>query len=81
MILGRRFENARTIRALATEHGSFRAWLDSLPAGDLANYQKVFRKTFRFCGPEITRMFVMASDLVHAPHDPRCWRADERARR
>ena len=65
-------ENARIVRNLQLEHGSFARWLDSLPNGDLANYQQVFRSTFRFCGPEITRMFVMGCGRVPAPHDPHC---------
>lgn len=65
-------ENARIIRDLARNSGSFARWLDSLPPGDLTNYQKVFRKTFRFCGPEITRMFVMGCGRVPPPHDPHC---------
>lgn len=66
--------NAGIIKDLQKDHGSFQAWLDSMPAGDLENYQKVFRKTFKFCGPEITRMFVMAIGMVEVPHDSQCWR-------
>jgi len=65
-------ENARIVRDLQRAHGSFARWLDSLSNGDLANYQKTFRSTFRFCGPEITRMFVMGCGLVPPPHDPHC---------
>ncbi len=67
-------ENAKVIAGLQKQHGSFRAWLDSLQPAELATYQTVFRKTFKFTGPEITRMFVMALAMVPTPHDPHCHR-------
>lgn len=63
--------NACGIAALQAEHGSFRSWLDGLP-NELSEYQRAFRSRFAFCGPEITRMFVMMDGLIPAEHDPHC---------
>ncbi len=58
-------ENARTAQILQTEHGSFCAWFyDILPGSVYPNLQKELRGTFRFMGPEISRMWLMASGRI-----------------
>lgn len=64
--------NARVVQRLIAEHGSFAAWLDSrhpLPKDD---WVKLFRKTFRFTGGEITGEFLMSTGYLPGAHDERC---------
>ena len=54
--------NARTVQALRGEYGSFCNWFyNVLPEDDLAGLQGALRKTFKFMGPEIARMWLLAS--------------------
>ena len=54
--------NARTVQALQGEHGSFCNWFyNVLPENDLAGLQGVLRRMFKFMGPEIARMWLLAS--------------------
>ena len=57
--------NAQTVQDLQREHGSFCAWFyDVLPGDDLGELQRALRATFRFMGPEIARMWLMASGRI-----------------
>lgn len=57
--------NAQTVQGLQREHGSFCAWFyDVLPGDDLGELQRALRATFRFMGPEIARMWLMASGRI-----------------
>ena len=59
--------NARTAQLLRKEHGSFHNWYYNVMEGDdLASLQGVLRKTFKFMGPEIARMWLMASGRIEA---------------
>ena len=59
--------NAQTVQSLQREHGSFCAWFyDVLPSDDLGELQRALRSTFRFMGPEIARMWLMASGRIPA---------------
>lgn len=60
--------NARVIQGLKQEHGSFCDWFYNLPGDDLATLQKTLRQTFKFMGPEIARMWLMASGRVLVDH-------------
>ena len=61
--------NARIIQAIRQEHGSFCHWYyNVLESDDLADLQKSLRKTFKFIGPEIARMWLMASGRIPS-HD------------
>ena len=58
-------ENARTVEGIQREHGSFCNWFYHVLEGDnLSDLQGTLRKTFRFMGPEIARMWLMASGRV-----------------
>ena len=60
-------ENARIIQGLRQEHGSFCNWFYHALEGDsLPELQKALRSTFKFMGPEIARMWLMASGRI--PH-------------
>jgi DNA-3-methyladenine glycosylase I len=69
--------NARVIQQLRASHGSFAAWLDAHVADgaavrDKADWVKLFRKTFRFTGGEITNEFLMSLGYLAGTHRPDC---------
>ena len=39
----------------------------------LEEWVKLFRKTFKFMGPEIANEFLMSTGYLPIPHDPGCW--------
>ena len=58
-------ENARTVVSLQEEHGSFCRWFyDVLPGTAYPALQKTLRATFRFMGPEVSRMWLMACGRI-----------------
>ena len=58
-------DNARTVVALQDEHGSFCNWFyDVLEGTEYPGIQKTLRSTFKFMGPEISRMWLMASGRI-----------------
>ena len=62
-------ENARTVQGIQREHGSFCNWFYNVLEGDdLGELQKALRKSFKFMGPEIARMWLMACGRI--PADP-----------
>ena len=55
-------DNARIIQDIRKQYGSFSAWFyHELKETDLPSLQKRLRATFKFMGPEIARMWLMAS--------------------
>ncbi len=69
--------NARQFQTIAREHGSYMRWLASLPTetpGDVAALFPLFRKTFKFMGPETTRCYLMGCGKIPPDHDGGCWR-------
>ena len=57
--------NARVVQEIQREHGSFRHWFyEVLEGDDLAALQQVLRGKFRFMGPEIARMWLLASGRI-----------------
>jgi DNA-3-methyladenine glycosylase I len=69
-------ENARRIRRLQREHGSFAAWLGAqsavLGAGEGGPWVKLFKKTFVFTGGEITTSFLMSVGYLPGAHEESC---------
>ncbi len=65
-------ENAKTIRTLQKEHGSFEAWLASHHPLSKEGWVKVFKKTFRFTGGEIVNEFLMSIGYLRGAHVPTC---------
>ena len=58
-------DNARTVVALQGDHGSFCNWFyDVLEGTEYPAIQKTLRSTFKFMGPEISRMWLMASGRI-----------------
>ncbi len=62
-------ENARIIQDIRRRHGTFCRWYyEVLQGEDLAELQKALRSTFKFMGPEIARMWLMASGRISDAH-------------
>ena len=65
-------ENARRILSLRVEHGSFKAWLDVHHPLAKEDWVKLFRKTFKFTGPEIVGEFLMSTGYLPGAHVANC---------
>lgn len=65
-------ENAKTVQALQREHGSFEAWLDAHHPLSEEGWTSLFRKTFRFTGPEIVREFLLSTGYLPGAHSEDC---------
>jgi DNA-3-methyladenine glycosylase I len=65
-------ENARRIRAIQKEAGSFARWLDSHHPLSLDEWRRVFRKTFVFTGGEIVNSFLLSKGYLPGAHDKSC---------
>lgn len=65
-------ENARAIQQLQKEHGSFEKWLASHHPKDKTQWVKLFKKTFKFTGGQITGEFLMSIGYLPGAHSPDC---------
>ncbi len=65
-------ENARRIRALRESHGGFAPWLAAHHPRDKADWVKLFKKTFKFTGGEVTGEFLMSIGYLPGAHAPDC---------
>jgi len=65
-------ENARRIQALRAGHGSFAAWLDAHHPRSKDEWVKLFKRTFRFTGGEITGEFLISLGYLPGAHVPEC---------
>ncbi|MGJ4729645.1 DNA-3-methyladenine glycosylase I [Luteimonas sp. SDU101] len=70
--------NARVVQGLRDSHGGFAAWLDAhaheadgAPREKTA-WVKLFKRTFRFTGGEITGEFLMSLGYLPGAHRPDC---------
>ncbi len=64
-------ENAGRIKALRDE-GGFASWLDMHHPKEKDEWVKLFRKTFRFTGPEIVNEFMMSIGYLPGAHRHDC---------
>lgn len=64
--------NAKIVCGLRAEHGSFAAWLDSCHPMEKDDWVRLFKKTFKFTGGEITGEFLMSTGYLGGAHDPDC---------
>ncbi|GKW48677.1 DNA-3-methyladenine glycosylase I [Halomonas sp. NCCP-2165] len=64
--------NARVVRELRDSHGGFHAWLEAHHPLSHADWVKLFRRTFRFTGPEIVGEFLMSSGYLPGAHRDDC---------
>jgi DNA-3-methyladenine glycosylase I len=65
-------ENARRIRALYPEYGSFKGWLDAHHPRSQDEWTKLFRKTFVFTGGEIVNELLMSTGYLRGAHEENC---------
>jgi DNA-3-methyladenine glycosylase I len=67
-------ENAKIIQRISKENGSFRKWLDdqAMQNLSLAEWTKLFKKTFKFTGGEIVNEFLMSTGYLPGAHSPQC---------
>ncbi|MHB0776204.1 DNA-3-methyladenine glycosylase I [Halomonas sp. WWR20] len=64
--------NAVVIQALQCEHGSFQAWLEHHHPLTLPEWVRLFKRTFRFTGPEIVNEFLMSTGYLPGAHRDDC---------
>lgn len=64
--------NANVILGLQREHGSFENWLDHHHPLPKLEWVKLFKKTFKFTGGEITNEFLMSTGYLPGAHHPDC---------
>src|SRR5207237_7670690 len=64
--------NAKMIRVLQKEHGSFKKWLDAEHPKTKEEWVKLFKTTFRFTGGEIVNEFLMSCGYLPGSHSEDC---------
>jgi len=64
--------NAGVVLAMRESHGSFCRWLDAHHPRELSQWIKLFRKTFKFTGGEITNEFLIGTGYLPGAHDRDC---------
>lgn len=64
--------NAQVIMQLQASHGSFKNWLDAQYPKTHEEWAKIFKKTFRFMGKEITKEFLQGTGYMKGTHDDDC---------
>ncbi|WP_168012555.1 DNA-3-methyladenine glycosylase I [Halomonas salinarum] len=64
--------NAQVVQQLQQEYGSFRAWLDAHHPRPHGDWVKLFKRTFRFTGPEIVNEFLMSTGYLSGAHRDDC---------
>ena len=69
--------NANQILGLQKEFGSFKNWLDHHHPKTREEWVKLFKKTFKFTGGEITNEFLMSTGYLKGAHEKDCPIYDE----
>ena len=64
--------NAQVIQGLRRSHGGFAEWLNAHHPLGKAEWIKLFKKTFRFTGGEITNEFLMSLGYLPGAHRENC---------
>lgn len=64
--------NAKVIKGLQKEHGSFEVWLDAHHPKTKEEWMKLFKQTFRFTGGEIVNEFLMSTGYLPGCHGEAC---------
>lgn len=65
-------ENARKILELQEKHGSFANWIELQHPLPKADWVKLFKRTFKFTGGEITGEFLMSIGYLPGAHHENC---------
>ena len=64
--------NARQIKKIQQEYGSFKNWLDAHHPLDKDGWVKLFKKHFKFVGGEIVGEFLMSTGYLPGAHIESC---------
>ena len=64
--------NAKCIRAIQKEKGSFKTWLDEHHPKTKEEWVKLFKTQFRFTGGEIVNEFLMSTGYLPGAHSEKC---------
>ncbi|MDR5901802.1 DNA-3-methyladenine glycosylase I [Halomonas icarae] len=64
--------NAGVIQTLRARHGDFRGWLDHHHPLSHGDWVRLFKRTFKFTGPEITGEFLMSTGYLPGAHRDDC---------
>lgn len=64
--------NARQVKQLQKDFGSYKAWLDRHQPMSKEEWVKLFKKHFKFVGGEIVGEFLMSTGYLKGAHDPQC---------
>jgi len=64
--------NAQVIQTMRDSHGGFSGWLRAHHPLRKPEWVKLFRRTFRFTGGEITGEFLMSIGYLPSPHREDC---------
>ena len=65
-------DNAKRIKAIQKEYGSFKNWLDQHHPKNKEEWVKLFKQTFRFTGGEIVNEFLMSTGYLPGAHIEDC---------
>jgi DNA-3-methyladenine glycosylase I len=65
-------DNAKRIRGIQKEHGSFKNWLDVHHPKTKDEWAKLFKQTFRFTGGEIVNEFLVSTGYLAGAHIETC---------
>ena len=65
--------NARGFQTIRDECGSFKTWLEGQSCNTLDEWVTLFRKTFKFMGPEIVNEFLMSTGYLPIDHNQACF--------
>jgi DNA-3-methyladenine glycosylase I len=65
-------DNAKRIKVIQKEHGSFQNWLDAQHPKTKEEWVKLFKSTFRFTGGEIVNEFLMSTGYLPGCHVESC---------
>ena len=64
--------NAKVIQGLRETHGDFARWLTAHHPLELGDWVKLFKKTFKFTGPEVVNEFLMSTGFLPGAHSESC---------
>lgn len=64
--------NAKAIKTIQKEAGSFKNWLDGQHPKTKEEWVKLFKQTFRFTGGEIVNEFLMSTGYLPGAHPKTC---------
>ena len=64
--------NAKCIKVIQKEFGSFKNWLDKNHPKIKEEWVKLFKQTFRFTGGEIVNEFLMSTGYLPGAHSETC---------